>query len=187
VHVQLAVLLLLLLLLVPCSATISLGLQPMSFDGLQCLVACTAGCWAQLGQHRCSAILQAISAHCSVMYRALQVVGRILGTIVGACLGLAITHIPGIFGQPVLLLACIAAAAVPLSMLAKAEARTGVALAVLTLLAVALCAYELACCVPGAHLMDPMTVFFARLGSVSLLFFAAAAAAAAYEQHPMLN
>jgi hypothetical protein len=98
---------------------------------------------------------------------ALQVVGRILGTIVGACLGLGITHIPGIFSAPVLLLACIAAASVPLSMLAKAEARTGVALALLTLLAVALCAYELACCVPGTHLMSPMTVFLARMGSVS--------------------
>ncbi|KAF6265205.1 hypothetical protein COO60DRAFT_1623901 [Scenedesmus sp. NREL 46B-D3] len=95
-----------------------------------------------------------------------KVVGRILGTIVGACLGLGITHIPGIFGAPVLLLACIAAASVPLSMLAKAEARTGVALALLTLLAVALCTYELACCVPGAHLMSPVTVFLARLGSV---------------------
>jgi hypothetical protein len=109
------------------------------------------------------------------VFAALQVVGRILGTIVGACLGLGITHIPGIFSAPVLLLACIAAASVPLSMLAKAEARTGVALALLTLLAVALCAYELACCVPGVHLMSPMTVFMARMGSVS----AAAAAAPA--------
>jgi hypothetical protein len=75
----------------------------------------------------------------------------------------------------VLLLACIAAACVPLSMLARAEARTGVALAVLTLLAVALCTYELHCCVPGVRLMSPMTVFAARLGSVS-----AAAAAAAF-------
>lgn len=90
-----------------------------------------------------------------------------LGTIVGACLGLGITHIPSIFSQPVLLLACLAAACVPLSMLATAQTRTGVALAVLTLLAVALCSYELACCVPGAHLMNAMTVFAARLGSVS--------------------
>ncbi|WIA30100.1 hypothetical protein OEZ86_000195 [Tetradesmus obliquus] len=95
-----------------------------------------------------------------------KVVWRVLGTIVGACLGLGITHIPSIFSQPVLLLACLAAACVPLSMLATAQTRTGVALAVLTLLAVALCSYELACCVPGAHLMNAMTVFAARLGSV---------------------
>eukprot|EP00878_Enallax_costatus_P009280 GHUV01009699.1.p1 GENE.GHUV01009699.1~~GHUV01009699.1.p1 ORF type:complete len:818 (+),score=254.15 GHUV01009699.1:1908-4361(+) len=94
-----------------------------------------------------------------------RVVGRVLGTIVGACLGLGINHIPGIFNSPVLMLVCLGLACVPLSMIARAQARNSVALAILTLLGVSLCMYETACCVPGVHLAV-LDVFLIRTGAV---------------------
>lgn len=106
-------------------------------------------------------------------YGFLQVVGRILGTILGATIGLAITQIPNIFHTPVLLLACIGIACVPLSIMAKAGARVAVALALLTLIAVALCSHEMVCCSPAsAPHMGAVDVFVARLGSVSACNYA---------------
>lgn len=95
----------------------------------------------------------------------LQVVGRVLGTIVGACMGLAINHIPGTFSSPALLLACLGLACIPLSMVARAQARVSVALAIITLLSVSLCAYEAVCCTTGVH-MSTIDVFLTRMGAV---------------------
>lgn len=96
----------------------------------------------------------------------MQVVGRVLGTIVGACLGLGINHIPGIDSSPLLLLVCLGLACIPLSMIARAQARNSVALAILTLLSVSLCLFETTCYVPGTHLAV-LDVFLIRMGAVS--------------------
>lgn len=96
----------------------------------------------------------------------LQVVGRVLGTIVGASLGLGIDYIPDIFNSPVLLLVCLGGACILLGVIARAQARTSVALAILTLLSVSLCTYESACCTPGVR-MSIVDVFLGRMGAVS--------------------
>lgn len=90
-----------------------------------------------------------------------------LGTIVGAGMGLAIDHIPGVFHQPLLLLVSVGVACIPLSMIARAQARIGVALAILTLLAVTLCTYQTTCCMPGVVQMGLVDVFLSRMGAVS--------------------
>lgn len=95
-----------------------------------------------------------------------QVVGRVLGTIVGASLGLAIDYIPGVFNKSVLMLVFLGLACVLLGVIARAQARIGVALAILTLLSVTLCTYESACCTPGLH-MSILDVYLARMGAVS--------------------
>ncbi|KAF8069573.1 ANTR6 [Scenedesmus sp. PABB004] len=96
-----------------------------------------------------------------------KVVGRVLGTVVGGALGLALNSIPGIFGSPPLLLACLglASAAASAGAAANAQARVGVALALITLLAITACGFELACCTPGPHL-GAIDMFLTRLGSV---------------------
>lgn len=89
-----------------------------------------------------------------------------LGTILGACLGLATNSVPGIFHQPLLLLACLAVASVVLGVLARPQRRTAIVLALLTLCAVSLCGYEAFCCSPRGA-MSPVDTFLARMGSVS--------------------
>lgn len=96
-----------------------------------------------------------------------QAARRVLGTILGACLGLATNSVPGIFYQPLLLLACVAVASVVLGVLARPQRRTAIVLALLTLCAVSLCGYEAFCCSPRGA-MSPVETFLARMGSVSV-------------------
>lgn len=98
---------------------------------------------------------------------AVQAARRVLGTILGACLGLATNSIPGIFESPALLLACLAVASVGLGVLARPQRRTAIVLALLTLCAVSLCGYEAACCSPRGG-MSPLHTFVARMASVSV-------------------
>jgi hypothetical protein len=98
----------------------------------------------------------------------LQATRRVLGTILGACLGLAINSIPNIFHEPFLMLACLAVASVPLGVLAAPQRRTAIVLAVITLAAVSLCGYQASCCTPAGG-MSPIDTFVARLASVSVL------------------
>jgi hypothetical protein len=97
----------------------------------------------------------------------LQAARRVLGTILGACLGLATNSIPGIFESPALLVACLALASVGLGVLARPQRRTAIVLALLTLCAVSLCGYEAACCSPRGG-MSPLHTFVARMASVSV-------------------
>jgi hypothetical protein len=92
----------------------------------------------------------------------------VLGTVLGACAGLAIVSIPHIFSLPDVMLACVAAGSVMLGMAARAQARTGIVLALLTLCAVVLCTFQTAtmqagCC---SARLGPVDVFLARLTSV---------------------
>lgn len=98
---------------------------------------------------------------------AVQAARRVLGTILGACLGLATNSIPGIFESPALLLACLAVASVGLGVLARPQRRTAIVLALLTLCAVSLCGYEAVCCSPRGG-MSPLHTFVARMASVSV-------------------
>jgi hypothetical protein len=76
----------------------------------------------------------------------LQVVVRVLGTLLGACLGLAINSTPGVFSNPAALLLSLGIASAPLALAAHASARKTASLALMTLMAVSLCSYEAACC-----------------------------------------
>jgi hypothetical protein len=96
----------------------------------------------------------------------MQATRRVLGTILGACLGLATNSIPRIFHEPFQMLACLAAASVVLGVLARPQRRTAIVLALLTLCAVSLCGYEAACCSLRGG-MRPVDTFVARMASVS--------------------
>lgn len=89
-----------------------------------------------------------------------------LGTLLGAGCGLAILQLPAITHTPAAMLACMAAGSIALGLVARAQARTGIVLGLLTLCAVSLCFYESVCCSPGPH-MTPMDLFLARVASVS--------------------
>jgi len=89
----------------------------------------------------------------------------VIGTILGACLGLATNSIADIFQEPFLLFACLAVASLVLGVLARPQRRTAIVLALLTLCAVSLCAYEAACCSAKGRL-GPVEQFLARMASV---------------------
>jgi hypothetical protein len=90
----------------------------------------------------------------------------VLGTVLGATLGLATNSLPGVFHSPPLLAACLAVASVVLGVLARPQRRSAIVLALLTLCAVSLCGFEAACCSPRGG-MTPLNTFLARMASVS--------------------
>lgn len=95
----------------------------------------------------------------------LQVVVRVVGTVLGAGLGLAILELPGAIQQPGVLLAAVGVAAVTLSSLARtAGSRTALMLALFTLCAVTMCAFEGHC--RGTY-QGPVNTFISRMAAVS--------------------
>eukprot|EP00775_Hariotina_reticulata_P005898 gene5899-6139_t len=93
-----------------------------------------------------------------------KVVVRVLGTVLGATLGLAILEIPSALQQPAVLLTAVGLAAVALSSLARAGSRTALMLALFTLCAVAMCAYEGQC---RGNYQGAVSTYITRLTAVS--------------------